>query len=244
MFVCSRATVSLTIIICKQKWNLYLWRLGLFSNIIILVLLSVEGVCGVCVVDGWFTASPGLSQTDWTGLGGAAHLGCMSNHGTQDKPVINTHTQEEPMAMGGSCHIALVEGGGPTEGCSRPSEELPPRPSCRASLRAHPASPCNQLAQGHLCQLRQQPQASGLQDGGKPGSTIWATWAFAQGPLSREGPFAIGYIYIYIYILYLFIYFSLWPWMSVVGPGCIAITHRGFSPASIWCWGYVESVCC
>ena len=27
---------------------------------------SVEGVCGVCVVDGWFTASPGLSQTDWT----------------------------------------------------------------------------------------------------------------------------------------------------------------------------------
>ena len=27
---------------------------------------TVEGVCGVCVVDGWFTASPGLSQTDWT----------------------------------------------------------------------------------------------------------------------------------------------------------------------------------
>ena len=24
----------------------------------------MEGVCGVCVVDGWFTASPG--QTDWT----------------------------------------------------------------------------------------------------------------------------------------------------------------------------------
>ena len=24
----------------------------------------VEGVCGVCVIDGWFTASPGLSQTD------------------------------------------------------------------------------------------------------------------------------------------------------------------------------------
>ena len=23
-----------------------------------------EGVCGVCAVDGWFTASPGLSQTD------------------------------------------------------------------------------------------------------------------------------------------------------------------------------------
>ena len=28
----------------------------------------VEGVCGVCVVDGWSAASPGLSQTDWTGL--------------------------------------------------------------------------------------------------------------------------------------------------------------------------------
>ena len=26
-------------------------------------------------------------------LGGAAHLWCMSNHGTQDKPAINTHTQ-------------------------------------------------------------------------------------------------------------------------------------------------------
>ena len=30
------------------------------------LLVPVEGVCGVCVVDGWFTASPGLSQTDWT----------------------------------------------------------------------------------------------------------------------------------------------------------------------------------
>ncbi|KAK0146857.1 Major histocompatibility complex class I-related gene protein [Merluccius polli] len=29
---------------------------------------------------------------------------------------------------------------------------------------------------------------------GKPGSTIWATWAFAQGPLSREGPIAIGWV--------------------------------------------------
>ena len=26
----------------------------------------VLGICGVCAVDGWFTASPGLSQTDWT----------------------------------------------------------------------------------------------------------------------------------------------------------------------------------
>ena len=30
-------------------------------------------------------------------------------------------------------------------------------------LRAHPASPCNQLAQGHLRQLKQQPQASGTE---------------------------------------------------------------------------------
>ena len=35
-----------------------------------------------------------------------------------------------------------------------------------ALLRAHPASPCNQLAQRHLRQLKQQPQASGLRDGG------------------------------------------------------------------------------
>ena len=50
------------------------------------------GVCGVCVVDGWFTASPGVRLIGlW--LGGAAHLGCMSNHGTQDKPAINTHTR-------------------------------------------------------------------------------------------------------------------------------------------------------
>ena len=68
---------------------------------------------------------------------------------------------------GGSCLVALVEGGGPTEGCSRPSEKLPPLPSCRASLRAHPASPCNQLAQRHLRQMNQQPQASGLWDGGR-----------------------------------------------------------------------------
>ena len=30
---------------------------------------GVEGVCGVCAVDGWFTASLGLSQTDWTVAG-------------------------------------------------------------------------------------------------------------------------------------------------------------------------------
>ena len=55
------------------------------------------GVCGVCV-DGWFTASPGLSQTDWTLAGWGCTPVVQSNHGTQDKPAITTHTQEEPLA--------------------------------------------------------------------------------------------------------------------------------------------------
>ena len=56
--------------------------------------VTVEGVCGVCVVDGWFTASPGLSQTDWTLAGwGCTPVVHESNHGTQDKPAINTHTR-------------------------------------------------------------------------------------------------------------------------------------------------------
>ena len=57
---------------------------------------SHVGRCGGCV-DGWFTASPGLSQTDWTLAGWGCTPGVHeSNHGTQDKPAINTHTQEEP----------------------------------------------------------------------------------------------------------------------------------------------------
>ena len=52
------------------------------------------GVCGVCVGGGWFTASPGLSQTDWTLAGwGCTPVVHESNHGTQDKPAINTHTR-------------------------------------------------------------------------------------------------------------------------------------------------------
>ena len=39
--------------------------------------------CVWSVVDSWFTASSGPSQ---------------SNHGTQDKPAINTHTQERPLS--------------------------------------------------------------------------------------------------------------------------------------------------
>ena len=59
----------------------------------------VEGVCRVCVVDGWFTASPGLSQTDWT----LAGWGCTPGvHEQSWHPRINqpsTHTlEEEPLS--------------------------------------------------------------------------------------------------------------------------------------------------
>ncbi|KAK0141577.1 Guanylin [Merluccius polli] len=40
-------------------------------------------------------ASPGLSQTDWTLAGGAAH---QSHHGPQDKPAITTLRRETVMA--------------------------------------------------------------------------------------------------------------------------------------------------
>ena len=49
----------------------------------------------MCVVDGWFTASPGLSQTDWT----LAGWGCTPGvHEQSWHPRINqpsTHTLEE-----------------------------------------------------------------------------------------------------------------------------------------------------
>ena len=258
--------------------------------------MCVEGVCGVCVVDGWFTALPGLSQTDWTLAG-------------WDKPAINTHTRGGATAMavvpsarrippacktpnkhpvlhlpvscvGGPqgkplrwrveeqpCHTGAQCGAPPTRaghGRAVPATLEPPaaaeyshpstsspwtaatasggagrqrsyrhrqpsaaslpwiqpgaaqasRPSARGpgaqgpmlqeemgegimprrlggggylyglfqALReatstaqllglpwAHPASPCNQLAQGHLRQMKQQPQASGLRDGGRVG---------------------------------------------------------------------------
>ncbi|KAK0151639.1 hypothetical protein N1851_007070 [Merluccius polli] len=71
---------------------------------------------------------------------------------------------------GESCLVALVEGG--DYRLFQALRELPPRPSCRASSEpTHPASPCNQLAQRHLRQLEQQPQASGLRDGG--GGLTW-----------------------------------------------------------------------
>ena len=54
------------------------------------LFVGVEGVCGVCAVDGWFTASPGRSQTDWTLAGWGCTPVVQSNHGTQDKPAINT----------------------------------------------------------------------------------------------------------------------------------------------------------
>ena len=67
---------------------------------------TVEGVCRVCVVDGWFTASPGLSQTDWTLAGwGCTPVVHESNHGTQDKPAI-THTHSRRSHSHDRCTIS------------------------------------------------------------------------------------------------------------------------------------------
>ena len=72
--------------------------------------------------------------------------------------------QEEMGGGGGSCLVPLVEGG--TYGLFQALREATSVAQLSGLLRAHPASPCNQLAQGHLRQLKQQPQASGLRDGG------------------------------------------------------------------------------
>ena len=53
----------------------------------------------VCAVDGWFTASHSLSQTDWTLAGWGCTPVVQSNHGTQDKPAINTHTRGGAIGM-------------------------------------------------------------------------------------------------------------------------------------------------
>ncbi|KAK0138765.1 hypothetical protein N1851_024681 [Merluccius polli] len=84
----------------------------------------------------------------------------------QPRPAAPLPGDQEPKApcsrrrWEGSCLVALLTDS------SRPSEKLPPRPNCRASSGTHPASSCNQLAPRHLHQLEQQPQASGLRDGG------------------------------------------------------------------------------
>ena len=58
----------------------------------------VEGVCRVCVVDGWFTASPGLSQTDWTLAGWGCTPGVheQSWHPRINQPSTHTLVEEPP----------------------------------------------------------------------------------------------------------------------------------------------------
>ena len=54
-------------------------------------------------------------------------------------------------------------GGGYLYGLFQALREATSAAQLSGLLRAHPASPCNQLAQGHLRQLEQQPQASGME---------------------------------------------------------------------------------
>ena len=65
---------------------------------------SFMDVEGVLVMAG---LQPHLAWVRLIGLwlGGAAHLWCMSNHGTQDKPAITTHTRGGATVMA-SCNIA------------------------------------------------------------------------------------------------------------------------------------------
>ncbi|KAK0154195.1 hypothetical protein N1851_003707 [Merluccius polli] len=65
---------------------------------------------------------------------------------------------------GGSCLVALVEGG--EYELFQALRELPPRPSCRASSEPIQPAPAASYPQRHLRQPEQQPQASGLRDGG------------------------------------------------------------------------------
>ena len=60
-------------------------------------------------------------------------------------------------------------GGGGTYGLFQALRRATSTAQLSGLLRTHPASPCNQLAEGHLRQLEQQPQASGLRDGGGGG---------------------------------------------------------------------------
>ena len=71
--------------------------------------------------------------------------------------------QEE---MGEGIMARCPGGGGYLYGLFQALREATSAAQLLALLRAHPASPCNQLAQRHLRQLTQQPQASGLRDRG------------------------------------------------------------------------------
>ena len=68
---------------------------GVLINYVVRAVALTTSLWRVCVVDGWFTASPGLSQTDWT----LAGWGCTPGvHEQSWHPRINqpsTHTLEE-----------------------------------------------------------------------------------------------------------------------------------------------------
>ena len=62
------------------------------------------------MVASWFTASPGLRQTDETLAGwGCTAVVHESNHGTQDKPAITTHTQERASVIAAYLYIHFLK---------------------------------------------------------------------------------------------------------------------------------------
>ena len=105
-------------------------------------------------------------------------------------------------------------------------------------LRAHPASPCKWPAQRHLRQPRQQPQASGLQDGG--GVSVWH-WGgveavgggggvvflgfFFRNGNPKESRFCVGMVTL-LRVQFVVVFFFLFAW---IGGGEVG-----------WGWG----VCC
>ena len=80
--------------------------LNVHANINFIVWRLKRGLLmwSVCVVGGWFTASPGLSQTDWSlGLGGAAYLWCRAIMAPRMNQ-ISTHTLRRESLCHGSMY--------------------------------------------------------------------------------------------------------------------------------------------
>ena len=127
-----------------------------------------------------------------TATGNRLQLASPGSSLEQPRPAAPLPGYQEPKApcsrrrWGGSCLVALVEGG--TYGLFQALREATSQLS--GLLRAHPASPCNQLAQGHLRQLKQQPQASGLRDGGGG----WG-WRVTLGRCGGSGVWGVVFIF-------------------------------------------------
>ena len=107
-----------------------------------------------------------------TATGNRLQLASPGSSLEQPRPAAPLPGDQEPKAP---CSRRRWGGGGimprrPGGGGDLQTVPGPPRSYLRGPAvgppRAHPASPCNQLAQRHLRQLKQQPQASGLRDGG------------------------------------------------------------------------------